>query len=269
MFQPTLRFLATFLLAASTAAAAAPTGAATVDESWYRVEFAGTPAGWMVEREIDDGERLISETDLQINFRRGGTVLRLGMSSRFIETRDHRPLEMWTRQELGGPPKDLTYRFEDGAVIRISASGEERLDPPAGPWLTPFAADRRLRDRMQALLDDDRPEGAPRTVDIPLLDPSFGPQVVTTRWVLEEKGVPFGDGSSRRTASRWRMSQSVAPQLESDVLLDERGKMLSSATPTMGLDMRFVLSEREKVQELGDGPELLVQSFIYPDRRID
>ncbi|MEO1084306.1 MAG: transglutaminase family protein [Acidobacteriota bacterium] len=275
MFQPTLKFLATFFLGAFTVASTTTVGAltttvgaASVDESWYRVEVAGAPAGWMVERDIDDGERLISETDLQINFRRGGAALRLGMATRFIETRDHRPLEMWTRQELGGTPQELTYRFDDNGVVRTNAAGEQRLDAPAGPWLTPFAADRRLRNSLRAMLGDDPPEGGVRSIEIPVIDPSLGPQVVTTRWVLEQKSVPVGDGAARRDASRWRLSQSFAPQVESDVLLDGDGKMLSSTTPMMGLEMRFVLSEREQAQSLGDGPELLVQSFIYPDRRI-
>ncbi|MEM1181990.1 MAG: transglutaminase domain-containing protein [Acidobacteriota bacterium] len=264
-----MKFFSTLFIAALITSAATPLGAATVDEAWYRVEVAGTPAGWMVERAIDDGQRLMTETDLQISFRRGGTALRLGMASRFLETRDHQPLEMWTWQELGAAPQEITYRFVDDGVLRTTAAGETRVDRPAGEWLTPFAADRRLQEEAGALLATDPPEDGVRSLEIPIVDPSLGLQVVSTRWVLEKKSVTFSDGDRRIPASRWRQSQSFAPQIESVVLLDGDGSMLSSTTPMMGLEIRFVRSEREAAQAFGDGPELLVQSFIYPDRRLE
>ena len=266
MFHLRSNFFSAVLIGLFAAPMVEPALAASVQEIWYRVEVSGQAAGWMVERQIDADGRVVTESDLQISFRRAGAALNLGMSSRFIETADHQPIEMWTRHQLGAAPQETSYRFEDGAVIM---NDDKRLDAPSEGWLTPAAADRELRERMQALFDQDAPDGGLRSVEISTLDPSLGLQVATMRWVLEQKSTSFELEGTTYPASRWRQSLSFAPQIESVVYLDENGDMLSSATPMMGLEMRFVRTSQEKAQSYGDGPELLVQSFIYPDRRIE
>ena len=266
MFHLRSNFFSAVLIGLFAAPMVEPALAASVQEIWYRVEVSGQAAGWMVERQIDADGRVVTESDLQISFRRAGAALNLGMSSRFIETADHQPIEMWTRHQLGAAPQEISYRFEDGAVIM---NDDKRLDAPSEGWLTPAAADLELRERMQALFDQDAPDGGLRSVEISTLDPSLGLQVATMRWVLEQKSTSFELEGTTYPASRWRQSLSFAPQIESVVYLDENGDMLSSATPMMGLEMRFVRTSQEKAQSYGDGPELLVQSFIYPDRRID
>lgn len=266
MFHLRSNFLPVLLLGLCAASWCGPVSATSVQESWYRVEVSGQAAGWMVDREIEADDRLITESDMQISFRRGGAALRLGMSSRFIETAEHRPVEMWTRQQLGAAPQEITYRFESDAVVM---NGQKRLELPEPGWLTPAAVDRRLVAEVRALLDKQAAGGGVHSIEISTVDPSLGPQVVTSRWVLEEREAILALEGEERKASRWRQSQSFAPQIETVVHLDENGEMLLSSTPMMGLEMRFVRTSKEKAQAFGDGPELLVQSFIYPNRRIE
>ncbi len=257
--------LAASLLAswAASAAAAAPL------ELWYRIELAGRPAGWAMEREELRGEEVVSVSKLRFEVRRGSTVAAVEMESRFVETRSGDPRSAWTKQKLGALPVESTYEFgDDSVVVRHAQADEtagqgrsETLPLPAGDWATPRQARLRLRRELD--------RGA-REFSIRALDPLFGLEPVTTRWVLEaeEEEVLTGKGAVR--AARWRQTQSYAPQVATLAWVDADALTVRSETSLMGLEMTLVLAPREAVlsQDV-EAPELLVRSFVRPDRAIE
>ena len=240
--------------------------APTLAEAWYRVAVDDQAVGHMVTREIEDADQRISESDLRLSFSRGGTAQTVGMSSRFVETRDHRPLSMWTRQSLGPMPLETAYTFTADGVEVAGPAGTRVVELPVGEWATPFEAQATLEREVKRLLGD--PEGVGRGFEMTVLDPSLGLQPVTTTYVLEAVDDPVTLDGEVRAASRWRQAQSFAPQLATILHLAPDGTVLRSRMPVMGLDMTVTLATRDSVLAIADAPELLVQTFVYPDRRL-
>ena len=236
-------------------------------ELWYRVEIAQAPAGWMMMRETKEEERWVTESSLHLQMQRAGTTQSIEIQSRFVETPDHRPMEAWVSQRLGQAPIETSYVFEGNSVRIVGATGERRVDSPAGPWLTPFAANAAVAGHLQAALDG----GTGEAFEIRTLDPTLGLQPLTTRWQLVERDVSLTVAGRQWTASRWRQSPSYAPTIVTTSDVTRTGDMLRSTVPIMGMEMAVTLSTKEAVLSHGSepAPELLVPSFVYPDRRIE
>ncbi|MEM6792695.1 MAG: transglutaminase-like domain-containing protein [Acidobacteriota bacterium] len=242
-------------------------------ERWYRVEVAGQSAGLMVERTLEEDDLLITESEMNLEFRRGGAAQKMALTSRFVETRDHRPVSLLSSQALGARPIETHYRFTGDGVIVSGASGETLRPLPEGEWLTPLAAQAHLEAEVLRLLGSGAPGSGIGRVEARSLDPALGLQPVTTMWVLEKPDAQLEIDGELRPASLWQQTQSFAPQVKSLVHLSPEGELLRSATPMLGLEM--VVTYVGAGPPGGDGPaagdrapELLVQSFIYPDRRI-
>lgn len=234
------------------------------EEHWYRVDVAGTPAGWMVSRETSRGEERISEETLQMSFKRGGEEITIEMATRFVETAEGRPKIAWSRQKLGVLPIEVTYEFlPDGMRVTREQNGQvarENQPLPQGTWATPRQADVEVRRQLAAKSE----AFATRTID-----PSVGPMPIDTFWILEERDVELKIEDQTFRVSRWSQSMSFAPQLSTLVDVTADGVMVRSTTLVMGLEMVLVLSTRERVMALRGAPEMLVQSFIYPDVPIE
>lgn len=247
---------------ASTAKATTP----AMEESWYQVAVGNEPAGYLVMREIVTEETRTSETDLRLTFSRGGNAQSIGIASRFVETPEHEPVSLWTRQSLGALPMETTYTFgEDGVTIE-GPSGTRTVESPPGDWQTPLETEALLDREIDRLLAD--PEGVGKSIETTVLDPSLGIQPVTVTYTLEDRDDPVRIEGEERPASRWRQTQSYAPQMASTVHLAEDGTNLRSVTSVMGLEMTVTLGSRESVLAARGAPELLVQTFLYPDRPI-
>lgn len=243
-----------------------------VRELWYRVDIAEAPAGWMMVREIERADRLITESKLHLELRRGGTGQTMVMESRFEETLDHQPISAWSEQRLGTVPAKTTYTFQADGVIVTSAAGERRLDLPEGDWLTPFAASEVVSTRLEALQAGDSADDLV-AFEIRSMDPALGLQPITTTWTLVERQAEVVIDGHKRRVTRWRQSPSYAPSVQSLVDLDSKGVQLRSVTPLMGTEMTVKLSSKQALSQLeavaGTAPELLVPSFVFPDRPIE
>lgn len=234
------------------------------EEHWYQVAMGGVPAGFMVMRSVRQADRLITETDARLAVKRGGTEVALEMAGRFVETPEGNPIESWSRQRLGPIPIEITFRFEDDAVVVVTEQGgrrqENRQPLPEGDWLTPGAAERTIEANLAAGLEQ---------FSVRSLDPQLGLQVVETTWQREAQEVPFEMGGDTVRASRWRQVPDYAPALATTAWLDERGQLLESTTAFMGIDMQLTLADRATVMAETEPPELLLQTFVYPDRVIE
>ncbi len=257
--------LAAFALAApgaggSAAPAASPEAPA---ERWYAVSVGGAPAGWAREGHRATGQGLESESAMRLRVRRGGSELEIDLEGRFLETPDGRPVSLWTRRRLGPSPVEATYRFGAGEVAVTTRQGgrerSERLPLPAGDWLTPEAARRAVAAHHRA---------GDREYTVRTIDPVAGLEPVTVRrtWL----GEPSAPERSAGATGRWREEESSAPGVASEVALDGDGEVVRSTIPFLGLDMTLELTDRESaLAESGTAPELLLATFVRPDRPIE
>lgn len=242
--------------------------AAAGSEDWYTIEIAGQPAGWMVERhEERDGpgkeRHLISESEMELSFTRGSTALTLSLAGRFVETGDGRPLEMGSRQVLGQTPLETTARFEGGQVeLTTTQAGRvtrQTLPAPVGDWLPPAAAARFTRRQIAAGAE----RFSYRTVD-PLLGPaSF---VIVHQRAGEETKVQLTSGKA--LATPWKQISEATSGVETLSYLDRQGRMVKSVTPMMGVELVLTLADRETALARHGAPELLVRTFVKPQRSI-
>ncbi len=243
------------------------------DELWYQVLIADAPAGWMVTREIEQVDRLITETELRLELKRGGAAQTMQMQGRFEETLDHRPLLAISEQRLGSVPTKTTFTFEQDGVLVTTGAGERRVDPPEGQWLTPFAAAKEVEARLKALKGFDPATDEPISFKVRSMDPALGLQPITTTWTLVEHRAEIVMNGEAREVSRWRHTPSYAPSVQTIVDIDADGVQLRSVTPMMGAEMTVVLSSEQAVlgadPAQAEAPELLVPSFVFPDRAIE
>ncbi len=240
--------------------------AAETTEYWYRVALGGQPAGWMVARDIEREGQRITESDSRLALSRGGAAIRFEMASRFVENADGEPVQAWTRQLLGQTPTETTYDFLPDGVRSTTKQGDDtktaRLPGPEGEWLTPLGAQEAIRNHLKA---------GDTSFTIRSLDPQLGVNLVETQWkrVLEHLPQTVRKGGKTYVTTRWTQSMSFAPGLVTEADLDADGLLIKSVTPFMGIDMTLELTDRETALTKAGAPELLVQSFIYPDRTLD
>jgi len=235
-----------------------------LEEHWYRLEVGGEPAGWMLVRELVRGDRMTTESTLQLRFTRGRQATSIGMATRFVEKADGQPVSLWSRQELGEVPVEVLYVFGDEAIRMTRRQGDEvrheTLPPLADDWATPGEADEEVQRKLAS--------GA-EVFTVRTVDPSVGPVPIEIEWRLEERGIELETPAGRYFTDRFRQTMSIAPQLPSTVHVTADGLIVRTATSMMGLEMVMTLADRETVMEDDGAPELLVGTFVEPDRPIE
>lgn len=238
--------------------------AAGTTEHWYHLDVDGTPAGWMLSRETVRDERLTTLTRLLLRFKRAGTAQTFELESKFVETLAGRPLSAWSRQTLGQTPVETTWKFLPHEVLVEFAHGDttrqQRMPLPPTGWLTPGQIGPQLR---QLLADD------VRHFTLNSLDPQLGLEVIGTEWILDNADEEIQINGAPILTRRFRQRQDFMPQLETIANVTAEGLTVRSTTPMMGFSMTSTLSRRDQVLESRDAPELLVRTFIYPDRPIE
>ncbi len=238
-----------------------PVGAAAGEvtrDLWYQLAVDGQPAGWMSTRELHSPGQVISEMTLELSFRRGDLTQRIRQESRFVETPEGHPLELWTRQELDGTPLELRYRFTaDG--VKLESNPPVDLPLPSGVWLTPAQAQARLEQELRA----QREAFTLRTID-----PTIGLEPVTVKWQLLRRDVDLTAAGQFHRTTEWRQELSLAPQLATVANLDAAGTLIRSSTQLLGLNLVLTLADRRAPLATSAAPEILRRTFIAPKRKI-
>ncbi len=249
--------------AAAPRATARPESAAAPAERWYAITVDGAPAGWAREGRRTTDAGVETDSAMRLRVRRGGSALEIDLEGRFVETPAGRPVSLWTRRLLGSSPVETTYRFGADGVEATTRQGgrelREELPLPTGEWLSPEAARRVVAAHHRA---------GDREYSVRTIDPVAGLEPVTIRrtWL----GEPTAEEREAGAAGRWREEQSGAPGVASEVALDDRGEVVRSRTPFLGLQMTLQLTDRESaLAAAGAAPELLVATFVRPDRPIE
>lgn len=241
---------------------------------YYRVAIDGTPAGRMMVTESRGEGLRTSAVELELVFRRAGSTQSLGMASRFVETADGQPVEAWSSQRLGSSPIEVTYRFLADGIDIETRQGDNtfrRRVPKTSGWQPPAAADEATQRSIAAAL-----AGGPTRFSVTSVDPLLGPEPATTTWELEAKSEEIEAGGRRFATSRWRQTESMAPQVPSIVWLDAAGEIRRTTTEMAGMAMLIEWTEGEPPlpgEAAGDAaggrgaaPEVMTQTFLRPDR---
>lgn len=240
-----------------------------VETRWYRVDIGGQRAGWMMQRETIGVRTVTTESDMQLDLRRGAAEIHLEMADRFVEALDGTPISAWSRQLLGPEPVETSYEFTPSTVIVTTRHGDresrERQELPGETgWLTPRQSQRALEMALAAGQTD---------FLLSTVEPQLGMTPTDEHWVLQAPALEVSERPVDPTGqpvdvSRWHLSHSITPQVVTVVDLDAQGHVVRSSTPMMGLPMDLTwVSEAEAKADL-EAPEILVQSFILLDEPI-
>ncbi|MHC4588143.1 MAG: transglutaminase-like domain-containing protein [Planctomycetota bacterium] len=250
-------------VAAGMLAACAAADWELVDERWYIMEVAGTPAGSMAQHIHSDGEHYRTETEARMSLSRGAVPVEIEMRSTFVETRDGRPLVIRYVHDMGFQTLDTEWRFEDDQVVQVSRqAGREFVKEhplPEGTWLTPMAVRRYWLKRREA--------GA-NQITYRTIDPQAGlePMAVTQKLVgegayeFDGRTIPVTVWESttdpetitareQYSADGWVVHQELAAGF---------GSMVT----------RIATRAEAEAGRTGPAPEILVKTFVEPDRPI-
>ncbi len=233
-------------------------------ERFYNVEMFGGKAGWMRELVTTkpDGS-IITESTMSFNIKRGELAIKIRMETNFVEKADGTPVSMRSLQRLGALPIETEYTFRENDVLVITsqnnAKTEETKPLPEGEWLTPGASDRFIKARRAA--------GA-KVITLRLIDPSNGLKPVTierTEHEMERMSVLGRDIDVTRTTLKVTTG---GMNVDSTEYVDDAGVMVKSSTTISSIDVTMLLTSAEEAMQAGAAPEIMVSTFITPDKAI-
>ncbi|MDX2130959.1 MAG: transglutaminase-like domain-containing protein [Planctomycetota bacterium] len=237
----------------------------TQSDRWYSLEMMGAKAGWMrTSRSRTDG-RLTSRSVLRVEASRGAQgAVTMHMESEFVETPEGAPVAMRRVQRLGATDVVQSYVFREQDVEMTSTqSGQTTtttLPRPEGAWLTPAAAEQFVRQRFKS--------GA-KEISVRTISPEYGmtPVTITRRLDGRERIAAMGRDLD---AVRWRVENTIAPQLASTEWTDEEGELVRSVTPLGPLTLTMTASTRDAALARSGtpAPEAMVSTFVKGSRQI-
>jgi Transglutaminase-like superfamily len=232
-------------------------------DSWYVVEMLGKRAGWMHASTSTGNGRITTVSKMHLEIKRGESSVKVAIDSTFVETDSGKPVSMTSTQNASAAPITDSYTFnEDGTIALVSDQGGRRttktFPKPEGVWLTPAAADRYFLERFKA--------GA-KEIKLRTMDPALGPKVIAiTRSGFEKTTIEL-DG--RKLEVTKMASDNSAEPVPTTEYMDESGEMVRSDTSMGFLSLRILAATREKALEHSPAPEIMVNTFIKPDRPIE
>lgn len=232
---------------------------------WYSISLGEAPVGWMSESVFEGPHRRIEETRIEMSFARGDLRQTITMASRFEADAGGRPLRAETSQTMGETRIDEEWTFrERDVVVRTVAGGEERVRHhlrPEDGWPSPWAEDRGLAAALAA---------GSESFEVTVFDPQVGPTPVVATWkrLAHDDIVSSPEGDVATT--RWLQTYDFAPELPTTTWVDAEGRLVRSRTSMLGLDLEIRRSTAETVRDTeARPPELLLRTFVVPDRAID
>jgi hypothetical protein len=232
-------------------------------DNWFTVEMLGQRAGWMHATTVTTSDQVTSTSKMHLAIKRGETVIKVSMDSTFIETASGKPISMTAVESLSAQPTTKTYTFKDDGTIELvtQQNGQrstEKFAKPDGVWLTPAAADRYFVERFKS--------GA-KEIKIRSIDPLEGPKPVTITRTGFEKTTITLDGH-KLDVTKINAANSVAPLVGSTEYVDENGETVRTDTNLGIMALKILATTRDKALADAPAPELMVNTFIKPDKPI-
>jgi len=234
--------------------------------AWYTISMGGQQAGYQHEVRTISASTTTTEQTAVISLRRGDSTIKNRLESTFVETADHKPVSMTLRRELGAEPvsETFTFREKDVAVKSTQGTGKaarisERIEPlPHGPWMTPAAAHEFLVQRQTA--------GA-KEISFRTIDPSAGIAASTETYTFIER-TSLTVAAKPIPSWKYKLASSKLQGIIQTVWLDELGALLRAEMDVGGVHMTTVWSTREDALRQAAGPEIMVATFVKPDKPI-
>jgi transglutaminase-like putative cysteine protease len=236
-------------------------------DRWYVLLLQGQRAGHMHSREALVNGQIVSTSDVVLKIKRERLTLSVGVQTEFVETPEGKPVRLSSRQKLGAMESKREITFNgDGTVTSVSTqatpggpvTSTDTRPAPAGDWLAPAAAARKVKAELAA--------GA-TSMSLRVLDPSLGEQPVgVTRTVIERT---TGEALGRVVpAVKWRTTVDALAGTEVIELVDDEGETIRSEVNLGGLSLVQVAADKDLALSELDAPELLASTLITPDRAI-
>ncbi len=243
-------------------------GAAAGDlERWYIVRMEGQHAGWMSISERAEGDRVLSRSSMSLSVARGSTNVSISMEGEFVEGKDGTPLSMSSTQKLGNVPVESRGEFkrtEHGVELSLTTTQQgsktrSTTTLPSDGWLAPAAAARSVARQLTK---------EARDIVVRTLDPTSGPEIETiTRRNIERARLNVGGRS--RDVFKCESSASSAPGINSIEYLDADGTPVKFTANLGGIALEFEESSKDEATRSLRPPEVMVATFVRPDRPID
>lgn len=234
-------------------------------EAWYVVRMNGEKVGHMHSAmALNDDGHIVTTTDMRMAIARGATEIVVETGSTFVETTDFEPVEATSRMLMATMATQQRMTFgDDGWEITTTQAGRSNTQPidpfPAG-WMTPAHAAALTE---QALANGDE------TVELLTFDLSSGTQLIETVMTLRERGEVEVFGKTV-PATRWTAAVSIYPGIELEQWIDDRGMAVRQSVPMgPGMDIEMLLADRELALAEFDAPEVMANTMITPDRKIE
>ncbi|MDQ7012333.1 MAG: transglutaminase-like domain-containing protein [Planctomycetota bacterium] len=232
-------------------------------DRWYELWIDGSRAGWSHEVVSVEGDTIVTRSTMRMEIGRADQTVEISMESEFVETLAGVPVEMRIEQRLGPTPIRTVYRFkEDGVEVIWTQNGVEREDTrptPEGVWLPPAAASRYVKQRLAS--------GATK-ITVRTLDPSNGLTVsAITRSGITPSEVEVAGKITECLRATTRTVVGATQMTGTEWLLAD-GTPLRSELAIGSMNMVTLASSRQRAMENFTPPELMVSTFVRPDRRI-
>lgn len=237
-------------------------------ERWYAVELGKSRAGWMVQSQRTEGNLITSSSHMEFSLSRDKTGAKITMEGTFVETKDGKPVSMSTMMKLGAQPTNMKATFgEQEMEVAITQAGrtETTKKPlPEGSWLPPGAAADYVKQRMAANAEK---------IVVRTMEPVGGmdPMSALKPVVIERTGFQPTDYTFETKvvkATKCITTSSSQPGVKSEEIVDEQGIPLSSKADMGVMSMTMRACGKKEALAAHEGPELLVSTFVAPDRPI-
>ncbi|MEN0020704.1 MAG: transglutaminase-like domain-containing protein [Planctomycetota bacterium] len=257
-----LRFAAALLVLCVTAIARSSDHDYTRE---YIVGLSGSDAGTLVERRTTAADgNITTRNEMKLAIRRGTTVIEAAITTEFVETADHRPVSMLFEQRLAQQPTIMRYRFGPETIEVRSTTGSRTITSevpmPGHDWLTPVEVDAFIAERLRA--------GA-ATIEYKGMDPASGAEILVNKLTDIEARTIEVNG---RVIDGFSMTVAIdgTPELEpSTEFRDNDGVMVTSTVSIGELVLTFRPATDADAGRTFEAPELLVSTFVRPDRVIE
>lgn len=233
------------------------------EEFWYAISLGGKHAGYQRETRTrtSDGT-LTTAQEAVFVIRRGTLKVRNRIEASFTETKAHAPVSMRVTRELGSTPVVEEYTFRADSVDVVSHQDGRKLvqsrPRPSGEWLTPGQAENLIRLRQTS--------GAKQIV-VRAIDPSVGLEPSTDTYTLVGKETLEVLGK-KVPIWKYTLTSSKLPGITQTVSLDEKARLVRVEMDAAGDRMETIAATRESALRESEGPEIMVATFVKPDRPI-